>query len=164
MQMKTKPQFNWCTTVPSWLCRKKTEFYHRLLILILFLIIWVQEGFHPSKMHIKWPLSYFTGKCAMKCFEIVAEFLLNFVLFGSYYFTFICIRMTLMIMLWWKFLMFQVKLILPLLLKGIGIHHSGLLPIVKETIEILFSEGLIKVRWWFFVLTIPIESLADAWQ
>lgn len=38
----------------------------------------------------------------------------------------------------------QVKLILPLLLKGIGIHHSGLLPIVKETIEILFSEGLIK--------------------
>ncbi|RWS12921.1 superkiller viralicidic activity 2-like 2 [Dinothrombium tinctorium] len=28
--------------------------------------------------------------------------------------------------------------------KGIGIHHSGLLPIIKETIEILFGEGLIK--------------------
>ena len=28
--------------------------------------------------------------------------------------------------------------------RGIGIHHSGLLPILKETIEILFSEGLIK--------------------
>lgn len=27
---------------------------------------------------------------------------------------------------------------------GIGIHHSGLLPLLKETIEILFSEGLIK--------------------
>ena len=27
---------------------------------------------------------------------------------------------------------------------GIGIHHSGLLPLLKETIEILFAEGLIK--------------------
>ncbi|TSM12532.1 Superkiller viralicidic activity 2-like 2 [Bagarius yarrelli] len=27
---------------------------------------------------------------------------------------------------------------------GIGIHHGGLLPILKETIEILFSEGLLK--------------------
>ena len=35
---------------------------------------------------------------------------------------------------------------LPLLKRGIGIHHSGLLPILKETIEILFSEGLIKVN------------------
>ncbi|CAG2107236.1 unnamed protein product [Medioppia subpectinata] len=38
----------------------------------------------------------------------------------------------------------QVEHILPLLRRGIGIHHSGLLPIIKETIEILFSEGLIK--------------------
>jgi ATP-dependent RNA helicase DOB1 len=37
-----------------------------------------------------------------------------------------------------------VELVLPLLKKGIGIHHSGLLPILKETIEILFSEGLLK--------------------
>ena len=35
---------------------------------------------------------------------------------------------------------------LPLLKKGIGIHHGGLLPLLKETIEILFSEGLIKVN------------------
>ena len=27
-----------------------------------------------------------------------------------------------------------------------GIHHSGLLPILKEVIEILFQEGLVKVR------------------
>jgi len=27
---------------------------------------------------------------------------------------------------------------LPILKKGIGIHHGGLLPIIKETIEILF--------------------------
>lgn len=34
--------------------------------------------------------------------------------------------------------------VLPLLRRGIGIHHGGLLPILKETIEILFGEGLIK--------------------
>ncbi|XP_033636564.1 exosome RNA helicase MTR4-like [Asterias rubens] len=38
----------------------------------------------------------------------------------------------------------QVENVLPLLKRGIGIHHSGLLPILKETIEILFGEGLIK--------------------
>lgn len=39
----------------------------------------------------------------------------------------------------------QIQSILPLLRRGIGIHHSGLLPILKEVIEILFQEGLIKV-------------------
>jgi len=39
----------------------------------------------------------------------------------------------------------QVEHVLPFLRKGIGIHHSGLLPLLKETIEILFAEGLIKV-------------------
>ncbi len=39
----------------------------------------------------------------------------------------------------------QIEHILPLLRRGIGIHHSGLLPILKEAIEILFQEGLIKV-------------------
>ncbi|KAF0888097.1 hypothetical protein E2562_010805 [Oryza meyeriana var. granulata] len=38
----------------------------------------------------------------------------------------------------------QVSNILPLLKRGIGVHHSGLLPILKEVIEILFQEGLIK--------------------
>ncbi|KAK3089046.1 hypothetical protein FSP39_000389 [Pinctada imbricata] len=38
----------------------------------------------------------------------------------------------------------QVEAVLPLLRKGVGIHHGGLLPLLKETIEILFSEGLIK--------------------
>lgn len=32
-----------------------------------------------------------------------------------------------------------------LLVKGIAIHHSGLLPVYKEIIEILYSVGLIKV-------------------
>ncbi|KAK6589055.1 mRNA translation inhibitor SKI2 SFII helicase [Cryptosporidium xiaoi] len=32
-----------------------------------------------------------------------------------------------------------------LALRGIGIHHSGMLPIIKEMTEILFTKGLIKV-------------------
>ncbi|KAF4976711.1 hypothetical protein FZEAL_6659 [Fusarium zealandicum] len=39
----------------------------------------------------------------------------------------------------------QILNLLPLLERGIGVHHSGLLPILKETIEILFQESLIKV-------------------
>lgn len=39
----------------------------------------------------------------------------------------------------------QIEGILPLLKRGIGVHHSGLLPILKEVIEILFQEGLLKV-------------------
>lgn len=39
----------------------------------------------------------------------------------------------------------QAVFMLPLLKRGIGIHHGGLLPIIKEIIEILFQEGLIKV-------------------
>ncbi|GAW80164.1 DEAD/DEAH box helicase [Plasmodium gonderi] len=38
----------------------------------------------------------------------------------------------------------QIKTLTKLLEKGIGIHHSGLLPILKEIVEILFSKGLIK--------------------
>jgi len=37
-----------------------------------------------------------------------------------------------------------VQTILPLLKNGVGIHHGGLLPILKEVIELLFQEGLIK--------------------
>ncbi|XP_055328735.1 exosome RNA helicase MTR4-like [Paramacrobiotus metropolitanus] len=39
----------------------------------------------------------------------------------------------------------QILNTVPLLKRGIGIHHSGLLPLIKETIELLFQEGLIKV-------------------
>ena len=38
------------------------------------------------------------------------------------------------------------KSMLPLLKRGIGVHHSGLLPLLKEVVEILFQEQLIKVR------------------
>mmetsp|Transcript_95215 Transcript_95215/g.308313 ORF Transcript_95215/g.308313 Transcript_95215/m.308313 type:complete len:1047 (-) Transcript_95215:81-3221(-) len=39
----------------------------------------------------------------------------------------------------------QVQSMLPLLRRGLGIHHGGLLPILKEVVEILFQESLIKV-------------------
>jgi len=44
----------------------------------------------------------------------------------------------------------QIKNVLPYLLRGIGIHHSGQLPIMKEIVEILFGEGLIKVLCNYF--------------
>ena len=40
----------------------------------------------------------------------------------------------------------QIGAILPMLKRGVGVHHSGLLPILKEVIEILFQEGLLKAR------------------
>lgn len=41
--------------------------------------------------------------------------------------------------------MLTITSLLPLLLNGIGVHHSGLVPILKEVVEILFSEGLVKI-------------------
>lgn len=35
-----------------------------------------------------------------------------------------------------------------LLRRGLGVHHSGILPILKEIVEMLFSRGLVKVRGW----------------
>ncbi|CAI7798657.1 unnamed protein product [Closterium sp. NIES-53] len=39
----------------------------------------------------------------------------------------------------------QVERISELLRRGIGVHHAGLLPIVKEVVEMLFCSGLIRV-------------------
>lgn len=39
----------------------------------------------------------------------------------------------------------QIASLLPLLRRGIALHHSGLLPVLKEVIEILFQENLIKI-------------------
>ncbi|XP_075042652.1 superkiller complex protein 2 [Mixophyes fleayi] len=39
----------------------------------------------------------------------------------------------------------QVLHMLDLLKRGIGIHHSGILPILKEVVEMLFSRGLVKI-------------------
>ncbi|WOL01703.1 hypothetical protein Cni_G10420 [Canna indica] len=37
-----------------------------------------------------------------------------------------------------------IELMLPLLKRGIAVHHSGLLPIIKELMELLFQEGHVK--------------------
>lgn len=37
------------------------------------------------------------------------------------------------------------KLVRNLLSKGIGVHHAGLLPVLKELVETLFEKGLIKM-------------------
>lgn len=39
----------------------------------------------------------------------------------------------------------QIRLMRDLLKRGIAVHHSGILPILKEVIEMLFSRGLVKV-------------------
>ena len=39
----------------------------------------------------------------------------------------------------------QYHAILDLLKKGVAFHHSGLLPLLKEIVEVLFSRGLVKV-------------------
>jgi antiviral helicase SKI2 len=39
----------------------------------------------------------------------------------------------------------QVMRLAEMLKRGIGVHHGGLLPILKEMVEILFGRGLVKV-------------------
>lgn len=39
----------------------------------------------------------------------------------------------------------QVLSLFDMLKRGIGVHHGGLLPIMKEIVEILFSRGLVKL-------------------
>ncbi|CAG2160328.1 unnamed protein product [Oppiella nova] len=39
----------------------------------------------------------------------------------------------------------QIVRTVEMLKRGLGVHHSGVLPILKELTEILFSDGLIKV-------------------
>ncbi|KAF8310553.1 ATP-dependent RNA helicase [Clavulina sp. PMI_390] len=39
----------------------------------------------------------------------------------------------------------QIQRMRDLLSRGIGVHHGGLLPIVKEVVELLFARGLVKV-------------------
>lgn len=39
----------------------------------------------------------------------------------------------------------QVKLMVSLARKGIGFHHAGLLPVLKQLVEVLFGRGLMQV-------------------
>lgn len=44
---------------------------------------------------------------------------------------------------------FQILKLQAILEKGIGVHHSGILPILKEIVEMLFQESKVKVRFKF---------------
>ena len=39
----------------------------------------------------------------------------------------------------------QFRVLEPLLIRGIAFHHSGIMPILKEMIELLFEKGVMKV-------------------
>ncbi|KAF6153462.1 hypothetical protein GIB67_027329 [Kingdonia uniflora] len=56
----------------------------------------------------------------------------------------------------------QVVRIQSLLHRGIGVHHAGLLPIVKEVVEMLFCRGVIKYRVYRLVKGIHLVVLRSS--
>lgn len=54
----------------------------------------------------------------------------------------------------------QVQTILSLARKGIGFHHAGLLPILKQLVEILFARGLMEVVFATDTLALGINMPA----
>ena len=56
----------------------------------------------------------------------------------------------------------QVQRIETLCSKGIAVHHGGLLPILKEIVEILFARGLIKVLFATETFAIGVNMPARA--
>lgn len=48
----------------------------------------------------------------------------------------------------------QIGALLPMLKRGIGVHHSGLLPILKELVELLFQVGGVVV----------VEGRGEPWR
>ena len=56
----------------------------------------------------------------------------------------------------------QVVNLLPLLMRGVGVHHAGLLPLLKEIVEMLFSVGYVKVLFATETFAIGINMPAKA--
>ncbi|KAI9327811.1 antiviral helicase [Zopfochytrium polystomum] len=56
----------------------------------------------------------------------------------------------------------QVLRIRDLLSRGIAVHHGGLLPIVKEMVEILFTRGLVKVLFATETFAMGVNAPARA--
>ena len=54
----------------------------------------------------------------------------------------------------------QVQIITALACKGIGFHHAGLLPILKQLVEVLFSRGLMEVVFATDTLALGINMPA----
>lgn len=56
----------------------------------------------------------------------------------------------------------QVVSLCSLLEKGIGFHHAGMLTLLKEMVEILFSDGLLKVVFATSTFAIGLNMPAKA--
>ena len=56
----------------------------------------------------------------------------------------------------------QLKRIKEMLKRGLGIHHAGLLPIVKEVVEMLFCRGVIKVLFATETFAMGVNAPARA--
>lgn len=49
----------------------------------------------------------------------------------------------------------QIRRLRELMRRGLAVHHAGLLPIMKEVVEMLFCQGYIKV---------PVFSRGTCWE
>ncbi|KAL5983261.1 hypothetical protein ACLOJK_017345 [Asimina triloba] len=62
----------------------------------------------------------------------------------------------------------QVVRVQNLLRRGIGVHHAGLLPIVKEVVEMLFCRGVIKVLFstetFAMGVNAPARTISSHWR
>ncbi|EAY12910.1 Helicase conserved C-terminal domain containing protein [Trichomonas vaginalis G3] len=56
----------------------------------------------------------------------------------------------------------QYALVHDLIQKGVGIHHSGIIPILRETVELLFSKGLLVVLVATETFALGVNSPARA--
>lgn len=56
----------------------------------------------------------------------------------------------------------QIVRVQSLLRRGIGVHHAGLLPIVKEVVEMLFCRGVIKVQVQSLTLLLGLRKFLSA--
>jgi len=56
----------------------------------------------------------------------------------------------------------QITRVRDLLLRGVGVHHAGLLPIVKEVVEMLFCRGLTKLLFCTETFAMGVNAPAKA--
>jgi antiviral helicase SKI2 len=56
----------------------------------------------------------------------------------------------------------QIQRMRDLLSRGVAVHHGGLLPIVKEVVEILFTKGLVKVLFATETFAMGVNAPAKA--
>lgn len=56
----------------------------------------------------------------------------------------------------------QISRVQALLMKGIGTHHSGMLPIVREVVEMLFCKGLVKILFSTETFAMGVNAPARA--